>query len=202
VKPGTDSPDAAAWDIGALRLRPALVWSMALSSLRLRIGRSMLTMLTVATATAFLVYLATMPREADPTERQSWVLMVVLALVVSAAGVLNTMLMSVSQRYREIGTIKCLGALDGFVLLSVLLEAALLGLAGALAGAAAGLGVSVGLAAADHGRAVLQHLRLDALPLKLAAAFAIGMALTVLGAAVPAWIASRMPPMEAMRGEK
>jgi ABC-type lipoprotein release transport system permease subunit len=32
--------------------------------------------------------------------------------------------------------------------------------------------------------------------------FVVGMALTTLGAAVPAWIAAKMPPVEAMRGEK
>ena len=39
------------WQIGSLTLRPDVVWSMALSSLRLRIVRSLLTMLTITTAT-------------------------------------------------------------------------------------------------------------------------------------------------------
>ena len=59
-------------------------------------------------------------------ERDSWILMLTLCLLVCAAGVMNTMLMSVSQRYREIGTIKCLGALDSFVLLSVVAESGII----------------------------------------------------------------------------
>jgi cell division protein FtsX len=74
-----------------------------------------------------------------PAEQQSWYLMMGLAMVVSVAGVLNALLMSVTQRYREIGTMKCLGALDGFILLSVLLEAAILGVTGAVLGVLAGL---------------------------------------------------------------
>ena len=136
------------WKIGSLKLRRDVVVSIAWSSLRQRFTRSILTVLTIATAAGFLMYLLTLPAGKDSADRQSWLLMLSLAIVVSAAGVLNTMLMTVTQRYREIGTMKCLGALDSFILLSVLTEAA------------------------------------------------------ILGAAVPAWIASRMPPMDAMRGEK
>lgn len=190
------------WDIGTLKLRPSVVLAMSISSLRLRITRSLLTMLTIATSAAFMMFLLTMARSGDATDQQSWVLMMALSLVVSAAGVLNTMLMSVTQRYREIGTMKCLGALDSFVLLSVLLEAAILGLIGAIGGVAIGAAMSVALAAADHGAACLSVVRMDGLLWKTLAVFGVGMALTTFGASVPAWIASKMPPMDAMRGEK
>ncbi len=195
-------PDAARWTGGRLQLQPSLVWTMAVSSLRLRFTRSLLTVLTVATAGAFLVYLLLLPPGDDPTDRNAWRLMFALSLVVSAAGVLNTMLMSVTQRYREIGTIKCLGALDAFVLLSVLLEAALLGLAGALLGVVAGFTIAVGLGALQYGAEVFARLDLAGLPWKLSFALAVGLGLATLGAAIPAFIAARMPPMEAMRGEK
>lgn len=190
------------WKIGFLKLRRDVVVSIAWSSLRQRFTRSILTVLTIATAAGFLMYLLTLPAGKDPADRQRWLLMLSLAVVVSAAGVLNTMLMTVTQRYREIGTMKCLGALDSFILLSVLTEAAILGAAGAAIGVVAGLILSAGLAAADHGAAALSSLSLHALPLKILAVLAGGMALTTLGAAAPAWIASRMPPMDAMRGEK
>jgi ABC-type antimicrobial peptide transport system permease subunit len=175
---------------------------MAINSLRQRISRAVLTLLTISTATAFMMYLLTMPRSDDPVDAQSWGLMMVLSLLVSGAGVLNTMLMSVTQRYREIGTMKCLGALDTFILLSVLLEAAILGLAGALAGAVLGLGISILLSMADHGASVFQHMALDGLAGKFLFVFLVGMLLTTLGALFPAIIASKMPPMDAMRGEK
>ncbi len=197
---GTGS--GARWEIGTLQLRFDVVFSMAVNSLRLRVTRSLLTLLTIATASAFMMYLLTMARKGDPTEQQSWHLMLALSLVVSASGVLNTMLMAVTQRYREIGTMKCLGALDSFVLLSVLLEAAILGLAGATLGAVLGLLISLILGFADFGAACFDHLRLGSLPVKSLFVFLSGMALTTLGAAVPAYIASKMPPMDAMRGEK
>ncbi|MCC5847198.1 MAG: FtsX-like permease family protein [Verrucomicrobia bacterium] len=201
----TPTPRANAqstWDIGQLKLSPEVVASMAVNSLRQRISRAILTLLTISTATAFMMYLLTMPRSTDPVDVQSWRLMMVLSLVVSGAGVLNTMLMSVTQRYREIGTMKCLGALDSFILYSVLLEAAILGLIGAIAGAIFGLVISILLAMADHGGNVFAAMELEGIGGKFLFVFFVGMALTTLGALFPAFIASKMPPMEAMRGEK
>ena len=197
---------SSVWDIGSLRLHPEVVWSIAMSSLKLRLARSLLTVLTITTSTAFMMYLLTMATSSDAaagaTEKQSWYLMMVLSLVVAAAGVLNTMLMSVTQRYREIGTMKCLGALDSFVLLSVLLEAAILGLVGAIAGVVLGLVISMLLSLADYGGAFLAQMATENIVGKVLGVFAIGMALTTFGASIPAWIASKMPPMDAMRGEK
>ena len=193
---------AREWKIGRLELRLDVVWSIAVNSLRLRFTRSVLTVLTITTSTAFMMYLLTMARTGDDTDTQSWYLMMILALVVSAAGVLHTMLMSVPQRYREIGTMKCLGALDSFILLSVLIEAAILGLLGAMMGVVAGLLISILLALADFGTQFLSQLQLGGIIFKILLVFAVGMALTTFGASIPAWIASKMPPMDAMRGEK
>jgi ABC-type antimicrobial peptide transport system permease subunit len=201
--------DVAVSDVGEIPVRPALVWQMALSSLRVRLFRAFLTVLTISTAAAFMMYLLVMPvpegaeTAQSVTERQSWYLMLVLALVVSGAGVLNTMLMSVTQRYREIGTMKCLGAPDMFVLASTLVEAAILGLIGAAIGVLAGIFIGFLLGLAEFGLSVFSHVRLDLwlLP-KTMIVFLVGMFLTTLGACVPAYIAARMPPIEAMRGEK
>jgi ABC-type antimicrobial peptide transport system permease subunit len=190
------------WEIKRLRLRPELIGSMAMSSLRLRMGRTLLTLLTVAACCAFLLFLLTTPRSDDPTERQMWMLMITLSLLVSAAGVLNTMLMSVTQRYREIGTLKCLGALDGFVLLSVMVESALLGLAGALIGIVAGMVFSLVFGLIAVGADVFTFGYWSGLYWKVGLAALIGLGLTSMGAAVPAIIAAKMPPVEAMRGEK
>lgn len=199
----TPAPDSAnTWTTGRLRLRPSLVWTMALGSLRLRLARSLLTVLTIAVATAFLVYLLVLPPGGDAAAVNNWRLTLALALIVSAAGVLNTLLMAVTQRYREIGTLKCLGALDSFVLLSVLLEATLLGLAGALAGVVLGSLIALGLGALRFGTGVWTQLDWAGLPLKSLLAVGVGLGLAFLGAAIPAFIAARMAPMEAMRGEK
>lgn len=192
----------AEWKIGELKLKPALVLSMALSSLKIRLSRTFLTVLTITTSTGFMMYLLTMPRSDDPVERDSWILMLSLCLLVCAAGVMNTMLMSVAQRYREIGTMKCLGALDLFVLLSVISESAIIGAVGSAAGILLGLLITTLIGMAEYGASMMQHLRFDGLLIKLLVVLFVGMFLTALGATIPAWIASKMPPMDAMRGEK
>jgi putative ABC transport system permease protein len=64
----------------------------------------------------------------------------VMAVIV-AAGVMNTALMSVFERTREVGTLRAFGARRSRILVLYLLEAVLLGLGGALGGAAAGAGL-------------------------------------------------------------
>ena len=54
------------------------------------------------------------------TTKQLW--LVSMSLIVCVVGIANAMLMSVTERFREIGTMKCLGALDGFVVRLFLLE--------------------------------------------------------------------------------
>lgn len=190
------------WEIKRLELKPDLVLEMALSSLRVRLSGTVLTVLTIAVSTGFLLYLLTVPLSANPADRDAWTLMLALSMIVSAAGVLNSMLMAVTQRYREIGTMKCLGALDTFVLLSVLLESALIGLCGSVLGLLLGTVLACSLALVEHGFAFVQFMRLDSLHLKLLLTLGTGIGLTTLGAAIPAAIASKLPPIEAMRGEK
>lgn len=189
------------WASGRLRLQPRLVWNVAVSSLRRRPARSLLALLTLATATAFLVYLLVIPTGDTPAERNGWRLLLALSLLVSLVGVLNAMLLSVTRRYREIGTLKCLGALDSFILLGILLEAALLGLGGALVGSLGGLLVAAGVAALEHGAEVWTRLHLAGLPWKLALASGVSLTLAMAGAALPAYLAARLPPTTAMQGE-
>jgi hypothetical protein len=133
----------------------------------------------------------------DPKTR--W--LAVLSLLVCAAGIMNAQLMAVTERFREIGTMKCLGALDRFILRLFLLEAAMLGLAGSVAGAFAGAASSLVQARLQLGPASLACVRpLDILFAMGAAAFA-GFVLSLLGVLYPAFAAARMRPVDAMRSE-
>ena len=80
-------------------------------------------------------------KEGKVTTKQLW--LVTMSLIVCVVGIANAMLMSVTERFREIGTMKCLGALDGFVVRLFLLESAFQGFVGALIGALIGVAVSI-----------------------------------------------------------
>ena len=124
-----------------------------------------------------------------------------LALLVAFVGILNAMLMSVTERFREIGTMKCLGALDGFIVKLFLLESLFQGIVGTTLGIALGLGLSLLLAGATYGALAFAHLPWGEILVALAISFGVGTGLTVLGAVYPAWQAARMQPIEAMRSE-
>jgi putative ABC transport system permease protein len=124
-----------------------------------------------------------------------------LALLVALVGILNAMLMSVTERYREIGTMKCLGALDSFIVKLFLLESLFQGVAGTLAGVVLGILLSVVAASIKFGSDAFRGLRAADVALCAVFSFAVGIGLTVIGSVYPAWRAARMQPVEAMRAE-
>ena len=124
-----------------------------------------------------------------------------LALLVAFVGILNAMLMSVTERFREIGTMKCLGALDGFIIKLFLLESLFQGVVGTAVGVGLGLSLSVLYAAATYGGSAFHALPWGEVAAATGVSLLIGVGLTVLGAVYPAWQAARMHPIEAMRSE-
>ena len=73
----------------------------------------------------------------EERSKQTW--LISLSLLVCVVGIANAMLMSVTERFREIGTMKCLGALDTFIVKLFLLESTFQGLAGTSAGSSLAL---------------------------------------------------------------
>jgi len=131
--------------------------------------------------------------------KQRWIL--ILSLLVCAVGIVNAQLMAVTERFREIGTMKCLGALDRFVLRLFILEAGMQGLAGSAAGAVLGAVFALSSGWIHFGGAALQQVAMTHVAASMAAATGIGVALSLLGVLYPALVAARMQPVEAMRVE-
>lgn len=124
-----------------------------------------------------------------------------LALMVAFVGILNAMLMSVTERFREIGTMKCLGALDGFIIKLFLIESLFQGVVGTLVGIVLGLVLSMaGMTSNYHGYA-WKNFPAGGILAAVGICLLVGVGLTVAGAVYPAWQAARMQPIEAMRVE-
>src|SRR5207249_1402902 len=77
---------------------------------------------------------------ADDRLQHRW--LIGLALLVAFVGILNAMLMSVTERFREIGTMKCLGALDSFIVKLFLIESLFQGIVGTIIGVFLGFAAS------------------------------------------------------------
>lgn len=117
-----------------------------------------------------------------------------ISLIVASLSIMTMMLVSVTERTREIGIKKALGATRLDIMSEFLMEAVLLSLIGSAAGIAAGMGISWALAAYFH--AVLTF-RTDVIA--VAAAFAI-LSGTVFSI-YPAYQASCLRPVDALRQE-
>ncbi|MEU5386860.1 ABC transporter permease [Kitasatospora cineracea] len=123
-----------------------------------------------------------------------------LAVLVGVFLILNTFSMLVAQRTREIGLLRALGAGRAQVLRSVLLEALLLGLAGSTLGLGAGIGLAAALTSLVSRFGVdLSGTALVIGPATPAAAYAVGVLVTLLAAYLPARRAARTTPMAALR---
>jgi uncharacterized membrane protein YhaH (DUF805 family) len=133
------------------------------------------------------------------SSQQIW--LIVMSLIVCVVGIANSMLMAVTERFREIGTMKCLGALNKFVVELFLLESGFQGLTGAVMGSLVGFISIMLISLKDYGLDVFLGFPQYILRILMyiGAACILGMILAILGAAGPAYRAAQLPPAEAMR---
>ena len=131
----------------------------------------------------------------DPMD--TW--LIVMAMLTCAVGIANAMLMSVTERIREIGTMKCLGAQDNLVVKLFLLESAFLGVIGAVIGIVLGIIVALVAAVLQFHSYGLANFPLAQSGSVILMAVVGGILLAVVGAVYPAFSASRMRPVDALR---
>ncbi len=117
-----------------------------------------------------------------------------ISLVVGGIGVMNIMLVSVTERIREIGLRKALGARPSVILQQFLVEASVLGLMGGA------LGVALGVLGGN----VLSKLINQPIIFSAAAtiiALAVSLIIGIVAGVYPAWRAAKLAPIDALRNE-
>ncbi len=126
-----------------------------------------------------------------------------ISLLVAGIGIMNIMIVSLIERTREIGILKALGMKSRTVLTIFLGEAVIVGLIGAVAGIITGWGIAnvillaLGQSQTAGGLTITPILT----PTVLGGALAFGVGVSVIFALYPAWRASRLKPVEALRYE-
>lgn len=204
----------------------AVSFQVSWAGIRRRFFRSLITMSGVVLAIAFLTYMQVMNdmvralvRADNPVLNvllqqagvdiyagdapdRMMVLLIVLSLLACLVGIVNSMLMSVTERIKEIGTLKCLGALDGFIVRSYFIESSVQGVAGTFLGCVIGLAVALSAAAMNYHGYIAANLPVASVLRSLAISLTTGTLLSVVAAILPAYIAARKQPVEAMRVEE
>ncbi len=135
----------------------------------------------------------------DQLEYIDWFVWVIslVSVLVGGLGVLNTMLMSVSERTREIGTLRAVGWSRAMVLKLILSEGTTISFFGGLVGLGAGwAGAEILIRWAPR-----DFLSTRYSPELFAVAMATALVIGVIGAFYPAWQASRLSPIEALKYE-
>ena len=135
-----------------------------------------------------------------------FILMVgIIALVVGAVGIVTTLYNSVTERIREIGTMKAIGAQNTTILTLFLVEASLIGVIGASLGIVivigAGYILSVATTTSVAGGGPPTHIPPIFDLADLIKVWLLSLTLSVVAGIFPAWKASRLSPMVALRRE-
>lgn len=203
------------------------VAKIAFNSIKVRFFRSLITTLTLALAIAFVAYIwsgygmlnALWPHADSALQetifssgyeiseghfgssaKDRW--LVILSLLVSVVGIVNAQLMAVTERFREIGTFKCLGALDSFIVRIFVLESVYQGFLGGLAGGLAGIMISILTLLVKLGTIDFLWWAPGTIFMTIAQSSLLAIFLSLTGAIYPALVAARMRPAVALGMEE
>lgn len=203
------------------------VLRISFNSMVVRLSRSLITTATLALAIAFVAYiwsgyeiLNSVWAQAESALRERilagghemiegqfgsspkdrW--LAILSLIVCVVGIVNAQLMAVTERFREIGTFKCLGALNSFVVRIFVFEGIYQGLLGGVVGSVVGILVATLSLVLKLGWIAIRCWPLTGMVLTVLWGLLLAALLSLLGVIYPALVAARMEPAVALRTEQ
>lgn len=203
-----------------------IVFTVSMAGMRRRFIRAIITMVGVVLAIAFLCYMlvteslikamvgvnndalnvllqnAGVDIFSGGKTDQMTLLLIGLTLLTSLVGIINAMLMAVTERVREIGTLKCLGATDRFIVRAYFIESTVQGVCGALLGLVLGLVVAMAVSFRAYGSYTVKSFPFGGVLMALLISLCAGAALSVVAAIVPAYMAAKRQPVESLRVEE
>jgi len=130
---------------------------------------------------------------------QFW--LIIVSLFVCGVGLINSNLITTYERYREIGIMKCLGALDQHVIKLFLLEAVIFGLVGGVFGFSVGSLTAILTSCIQLGVNILWQIPLGVVLQYMGLTISLSIVLCIISTIFPALKAARYNPVDALRYE-
>jgi len=196
-------------EVGRITFSLIDAFRLGYDNVKRRFNRAVFSMAAIALGIAFFSTLSLMDAffsiytQAEGGVRvesyQYWLLFVSLAVCVIS--ITNSMLIAVYERYREIGTMKCLGALDQHVLKLFLVESIILALLGGSLGFGIGLASSVISVMFSTGFNIILKIPPESLLALFGETIFLSVALSTVATIYPAYRAAKLDPVEALRYE-
>ena len=191
---------------GKIKLPISEAFLISIEQIRTRFQRSMIMVASIGLGIAFMTHLtmtnvifnAYMEEVGTTVEAYQFWLLIISAFV-CCVGLINSTLIGVYERYIEIGTMKCLGALDQHILALFIIEAFLLGLFGGIIGFIIGTITATTSSIFQLGFAVLQKIPIVDVFKYLGLTTIISIMLSVSSTILPALRAAKLKPVEALR---
>lgn len=193
--------------VGGIKLPLIEAFHISIENIRIRLTRAAITTASIVLGIAFMTFLMITitifrySREAGaPIEAyQYW--LALISLLVCVVSITNSTLIAVYERYKEIGTMKCLGALDRHILVLFLIESFLLGLIGGFLGFVIGAFAAVISCGLQLGFGVVFSVPLYNAIFSFGTSVMLAIGLSVIATIYPAYQAAKSSPVEALRVE-
>jgi len=141
-------------------------------------------------------------------ELERWIAFIILSLIVivAAFNVLGSLTMTVIEKRRDIGILKAMGARNGMVLRTYLIEGSIVGVVGTLLGTILGIALCIlqqqySIFRLDNAKYIIAAMPVDLRVSDVIVVAAVALALAVVAALPPARRAARLQPADAVRWE-
>ncbi len=191
---------------GKIKLPISEAFYISVRQIRIRFQRSKIMIASIGLGIAFMTHLnitnvifnAYMSEVGTTVEAYQFWLLIISAFV-CCVGLINSTLIAVYERYTEIGTMKCLGALDYHILELFIIEALLLGLYGGLIGFVIGTITAASSSMMQLGFDAILNIPIIEMLKYLGLTTLLSIILSVGSTIIPALRAAKLNPVEALR---
>ena len=193
--------------IGKIKLPFKEVLALSIKNIRRRFTRTAITIVTIVLGISFLTFLTMTSiifrqyAEAGISVEAYQYWLAFISLLLCVVSITNSMIIAVYERYKEIGILKCLGALDRHVLLLFFIESTLIGLLGGVLGFLCGSITAIAIYGFQLGFDLILKIPTFELLFCFCLSVIVAFGISICATMYPAYKATKSKPAEAFRVE-